>query len=63
MARPSTFPLYDRALQGQLAGLLRTWRAEGVSLSEIAFRLRVDHDIKVSASTVRRWLTDMEQAA
>jgi hypothetical protein len=60
MARTSSLPLYNRALDGQLFGLLRKWSQEDVPLEEIVFRLRSEHDIKVSGSTVRRWLRELE---
>lgn len=53
--RNSTFPLHDRALDGKLEGLLRGWRAEGLSLEEITFRLRTEHGTTVSVATVHRW--------
>ena len=56
MARTSTYPLVDRALGGTLDTLLKEWREEGLSLADISYRLRSDHDIKVSANTIGRWL-------
>lgn len=57
MARTSTFPLIDRLLDGQLATLLRSWDDDDdVSLDEMVYRLRADHGIQVSRSTVARWL-------
>lgn len=49
-------------LDGRLAELLTTWRDAGLSTDEIAFKLR-DRDVKVSGSTVARWLKDIEMAA
>lgn len=60
MARSSTFPLVDRILDGQLADLLTTWRGEGATFQDIAYRLRADHDIKVSIATVQRWVEQVE---
>ncbi len=54
--RTSTFPLVDRILKGQLAELLLGWQADDVALSEMAHRLRTEHDITVSVETIRRWL-------
>ena len=64
MARTSTLDLYDRLLDGQMRVLLRQWRAEGLSLDEMAYRLR-DLDVTASRSTVGRWLKvlDAEVAA
>ena len=55
MARTSGYPLADRALDGRLADLLLGWDAEGLSLFDIALKLRDDHDLEVSPSTVSRW--------
>lgn len=64
MARTSTLDLYDRLLAGQMRVLLRQWRDEGLSLDEMAYRLR-DLDVTASRSTVGRWLKvlDAEVAA
>jgi hypothetical protein len=56
MARSDTYPLADLALNGQLGALLTTWRSEGQSLATMRDRLRDDHAITVSVSTVSRWL-------
>lgn len=57
MARTSTFPLVDRLLGGQLAALLRSWHDDDtVSLDEMVYRLRSEHEVTVSRSTVARWL-------
>lgn len=60
MARQSTFELYDRILAGGLRDLLAGWKAEGLSMEEIAFRLR-GHAVTVSRDTVRRWYERMEE--
>ncbi len=56
MARTTNMDLIDRLLDGQLRPMLEAWAKEGLSYDEIAFRLRRDHDIKLSRSTVGRWL-------
>lgn len=56
MARTSTYPLVDRALGGRLDTLLSQWQADKVPLSEMSFKLRTEHGIKVSASTLGRWI-------
>ncbi len=61
MARQPTFPLYDRLLDGQLGSLLLGWRAEGVPITEMTFRLR-ERDVRVAPETVRRWLRQLDQA-
>lgn len=59
--RSSTFHAWDRALDGQLEQKLRDWRDDESQLtfSEIAVRLRLDHDIHVTDETVRRWCIDL----
>ncbi len=59
MARTSTLDLYDRLLDGKVRPLLREWAHEGLSLDEMAYRLR-DLDVTVSRSTVGRWLKVLE---
>jgi hypothetical protein len=56
MARTGTFPVYDRLLDGQLGAKLLGWRADGLTAEDIAFLLRSDFEIKVSVSTIHRWL-------
>jgi hypothetical protein len=60
MARSTTYPLVDRILDGRLGEILTTWRGEGLTLLEMTFRLRTEHDIKVSVATVQRWIADLE---
>jgi intein-encoded DNA endonuclease-like protein len=38
-----------------LADCLAAWRHDGDTFTEIAWRLRTDHGITVSAETVRQW--------
>ena len=57
MSTPSTFPLHDRLVHGQLERMLRTMRAEGLTYDEIAWRLKPD--VNVSRSTVARWCNDL----
>lgn len=59
MPLPTTFHLYDRIVGGDLADRLTAWRAEGLSLAEITYRLRAEHDVKVSTTTVHRWCRDL----
>jgi hypothetical protein len=51
--------LVDRVLGGRLETLLRQWAADDLALIDIVFRLRQDHDIKVSTETVRRWCMEL----
>ena len=57
MAPRRTFPDADKALNGKLASLLREWREDGVSFSEIAFRIREATGGRITASgeLVRQW--------
>lgn len=61
--RNGTFDLHDRAIGGGLADWLRAQRAEGVAWNEIAYRLRTEHDLKVSVETLRRWFAGLEEEA
>lgn len=63
MGRTRTFPLYDRILNGQLASTLHAWKAEGLSIEEITWRLREEHDIRVSIATVHRWFAQIADDA
>lgn len=54
--RTSTYHAWDRALGGHLAEILTAYANEGCSAEEMTYRLRTDHDVKVSRSTVYRWL-------
>lgn len=57
MARYSGFHMADRALGGKLGPLLLEWDAdENVSLFEMAYRLRSEHDLRISPKTVSRWI-------
>lgn len=56
MPRTSTFPLYDRLAGGGLLEQLQEWRSEGDSYETLAYKLRAEHGIVVTASTVFRWM-------
>lgn len=49
------FPLVDRLVPGGLAPMLEVARKAGKSHETIARELANDHDVTVSAETVRRW--------
>ena len=55
MARTSTYPLADRALNGQLGATLQDLRSKGLSFEAVAKVLVSDYDLDVSSATVRRW--------
>lgn len=57
MGRRDTFPLVDRLVPGGLADFLQAARDvdDRQSHEDIAIALLTEHDIKVSAETVRRW--------
>lgn len=59
MARLSTLPLADLALQGTLAEKLKAGRDAGLSFEDMAFGLRTDHNLVVTAATVRRWCIEL----
>lgn len=61
MVRPSTFALHDRLLDGHLEAMLRGWRADGVSFTEMSHRLR-DRDQIVSPETLRRWMRTLDSS-
>jgi IS30 family transposase len=54
--KTSTYPAWDRAVGGQLEAILRGYNAAGLSAEEITYRLRDDHDVRISRSTTYRWL-------
>jgi len=55
-------PLVDRILEGKLTDRLTQWRDEGLSYDAIARRLDADHDIGVTAETVRKWCIEPTEA-
>lgn len=55
MAATDTFPLIDRIVPGGLNAFLTAARAAGDSHETIAYKLRSEHSIEVSAETVRKW--------
>ncbi len=59
MGAQSIRPLADRALDGKLTKTLTDWKDEGVTFAEMAFKLRTEHDLAVSAETVRVWCTEL----
>ncbi len=63
MTQRSTRQTLDQALDGKVTQLLKRRRDEGRSASEIRDELRDDHRITVSERTVRRWLTEIDEAA
>lgn len=63
--RNSTYAAWDRALGERLGSILTGYRSDGLPIDEIVYRLRLEHDVKVSRSTVARWLkiADAEREA
>lgn len=55
MARATVRDLTDRILGGTLDDWLTAQRADGLSFAQIAWALRDEHDIAVTAETVRSW--------
>ncbi len=59
MSRTSTRDLLARVMEPE-GESIEAWRADGLTLAEIAFRLRDRYDVKVSVETLRRWLAPAE---
>jgi hypothetical protein len=55
MAATDTYPLINRLVPGGLDAYLTAARGGGDSHETIAYRLRSEHAIEVSAETVRKW--------
>lgn len=62
LSQSISFDLANKALGGQLAGMLTSWRREGLGLRPIAERLQ-GLGIPVSHMVVQRWLRRIEDAA
>lgn len=62
MAATDTYPLINRIVPGGLDAFLSGARAEGLSHEQIAYRLRSQHDIEISAETIRKWCQRLEPA-
>lgn len=60
MARTSTYELHDRLTGGRLGALLLEAKAGDKTMEDIAFELRRDFDLRVSVSTVHRWMQRFE---
>jgi intein-encoded DNA endonuclease-like protein len=63
MPPTDTFPLADRLVPGGLTAYLAAARDAGDSYETIAYRLRSEHDITVSAETARKWCNRSESEA
>lgn len=63
MAPTDTRALIDRLIPGGLDAFLTSARSNGETFGDIAFRLRAEHDIKVTQETVRRWCGDLAEAS
>lgn len=62
MAPTDTRVLIDRLIPGGLDAFLTSARSNDETFADISFRLRAEHDIKVTQETVRRWCTDLAEA-
>lgn len=60
MQATTRFELLDRLLEGRLADELLGQRAQGASYEDIARSLEAVHGVKVTATTVWRWVRDIE---
>lgn len=49
----------DSLAGGDLEGVLRRWRGEGMGYEEISRRLYADYRVELSAQTVRRWAKEL----
>ena len=63
MTRTSSADLVDRVMGGTLRETLAGWQEEGLSLHAMSIRLREEHDITVTPSTVSRWIRRLEAVA
>lgn len=63
MARASGYPIANRALDGELGSLLTQWSEDGLSYFDMAYKLRSEHDLQVSPSTISRWMKQVEATA
>lgn len=63
MPATDTYPLVDRIVTGGLPAFLTEAREAGESHETIAYRLRSEHDITVSAETVRKWCARVDSAS
>lgn len=63
MPQAPLFPLVDGMLDGNLAAILRGYRAEGLTPAKVRDRMLLDHRVDVSVDTVRRWLAGVEADA
>lgn len=55
MPTPSTRPLFDRIMGGQLEAFLREHRAQGESYSTVMVALAREHDLNVTVPTLIAW--------
>lgn len=61
MERTALFQLVDRALEGQLVALLRSWARAGVSRRAAAKLLtEALNGIQIAPETIRRWMADLD---
>ena len=63
MPPTNSYPLIDRIFGGRLAAWLAQSRADGDSFQTIANRLFVEHGIRVSDETIRRWCSEQSKAS
>lgn len=59
MANTSRLTLVERLVGGDLVATLTAWRADGLSLDDMAVRMAADHDIDVTRETLRRWCHEL----
>ena len=59
MGRQSLRPFVDKALGGTLYDFIATRREQGASFEQVARDLANEHDVNVSAETVRVWSREL----
>lgn len=62
MGRHSLLSIYDSLSDGEFSRTLLAWRAEGMSVPEITWKLRTDKQVFVDPKTVSRWLKSLDTA-
>lgn len=55
--------LVERLLETDGTSLTKLRDEDGLTLAEISYKLRDEHDVKVSIETIRRWLADTAGAS
>jgi len=62
MPRNTIIDIHDEARGGEISRLIHSWRADGLSVNEVAFRLRGE-GIHIDPKTLTRWLKKQQEVA